>query len=163
MQIEILLWFKHEIHLWPTKKLRCALWMHWQCECMYHWKCVGSSVQASRWQKSSKVTGYCKLQSMDMCLQSWAGSGLVLVGCKQEGKNLNKYWLLVIFSAAVKTLVPTDSLLVCCIGSAMCKREHQTYHIRASWSKHIRWCLQVEYGKGKIFYQKESHGLFACL
>ena len=71
---------------------------------------------------------------MDMCLQSWAGSGLVLVlvGCKQEGKNLNKYWLLVIFSAAVKTLVPTDSLLVCCIGSAMCKREHQTYHIRAS-------------------------------
>ena len=93
---------------------------------------VGSSVQASRWQKILKVTGYCKLQSMDMCLQSWAGSGLVLVGCKQEGKKLNKYWLLVIFSAAVKTLVPTDSLLVCCIGSAMCKREHQTYQIRAS-------------------------------
>ena len=36
---------------------------------------VGSSVQASRKQKTFESDRYCKLQSMDMCLQSWAGSG----------------------------------------------------------------------------------------
>ena len=93
---------------------------------------VGSSVQASRKQKIFESDRLLQAPGTCVVCRAGRGQGLGLVGCKQEGKNLNKYWLLVIFSAAVKTLVPTDSLLSCCIGSAMCKREHQTYYIRAS-------------------------------